>query len=364
MPTKTGIRGSHGADFSAILEINQPESGPQSAACGNLPPGVAYTNVACDAAPNDVVPDDEGREITVAIDAKPFLQFKAKSSAWRRGWKWKGDVRVAPASDDGLWKADAAADAAWRAAWMDRVSVAQQQEYTEEENAVIARGLALLEGFEAASGKMREDRSSSSRVLKKTLSSLHVLGERERTKLDRATGRLLGEVQLVVRGEAFDVVAFLMHLGGQRMQRIINAGTTNAVRAELLETVNDHCAIIFNEHRTNAVLRNRTFLNRVVWKQLSTIPANYIVSGVPLDAHRRISRKDEKHAIRGLVCRTFLVTELSDKRALLRYHGTQTPLPDDPTRLLPGGRYEGGQPRPKTGGSTHGPGPSAAMISS
>ena len=33
-----------------------------------------------------------------------------------------------------------------------------------------------------------------------------------------------------------------------------------------------------------------------------------------------------------------------------RPHGAPTPLADDPTRLLPGGRHEGGQPRPKTGG--------------
>jgi hypothetical protein len=316
-------------EFSAVLSANDPESGVHSETCvppESLPPvgkRVAYVEATVEAA-SGVRDEDEGQEPARAADvsSSTLAMLNAHVTAWRRGKK--GGTRVGPEPyDDGVWEAATAADAAWRAMWMARVR-ATQQEYTEDEDAVVARGIALLEEFESAIGKKRELKSQSSRALRRALSSVHVLQERERTKYDRATGRLLGEVQVVIRGEALEIVAFIMHYDSQRNRRV-NASNPNCVRSECLESVNDHHMVAFNEFKSSSGFRNRTFLHTVVWKQLATSPATYVLAAVPLDEHRLISRKDEKHAIRATIFRSFLVSEISEGMALLRYAFWQDP---------------------------------------
>ena len=61
--------------------------------------------------------------------------------------------------------------------------------------------------------------------------------------------------------------------------------TSSDIRDEVLEDVNGHRIVIFNEMRI-APFANRTWLNMGVWKRLSEQPRTYIWVLVPIQNHK------------------------------------------------------------------------------
>ncbi len=68
-------------------------------------------------------------------------------------------------------------------------------------------------------------------------------------------------------------------------------------------------------------IRDRTFLNSVVAKQVTEDPPTFVVAVVPIPSHEnlKISQKDEAGAVRGENCRSFLLTELAPGVTKLEY---------------------------------------------
>ena len=115
-------------------------------------------------------------------------------------------VQIAVASDEGhgealhgaaAWVAGAKQDFAWRQTMvLDMQQVGQV--YTEEETALITQGLALFGTFAMGTGKVRSLRKS------KTV-------RYARTKLDKKSGLLIGEVEALVCATPEEIVAYMMH---------------------------------------------------------------------------------------------------------------------------------------------------------
>ena len=114
------------------------------------------------------------------------------------------------------------------------------------------------------------------------------------TKLDKESGRLVGNTQLVIRGAGpLDIVAYLMDV----KSRISESRTDPRVqvRFEIKEVRNAHHIVTFYESNM-APFQNRTFLNASVWKKLSG--TQYVWCSYPIASHPSITPSDERHTLR------------------------------------------------------------------
>ena len=174
---------------------------------------------------------------------------------------------------------------------------------TTTEKEILQKGAAMLAVFEASSTGLKQLEHSE----------LIMYSE---TKLDEATGLLLGRSAALIRAAPQEIVANLLNFDSRFNQSSSAAGTY--VRSEVLEHVNAHCMIIFNRVRALGV-SDRTFLNSTVAKQVADDPPTYVLVGLPIAQHDKVTPKDEKGAVRAENCRAFRLTEVATGITKMEY---------------------------------------------
>jgi hypothetical protein len=171
------------------------------------------------------------------------------------------------------------------------------------ENSLIEEGLGMFDRFDQSSGAFRKLKHS-------------VTVERSETKLDEATGLLLGRATAKIRATPQEILAYSLNFDGRHIQSDWNPATS--VRSELLERVNAHHSIIFTRKKFWP-LRQRTFLNSLVAKRLAEEPPTYVLVAMPIAGHAKIGRKDEMGAIRSENRRCFKLTEVAPGITKMEY---------------------------------------------
>jgi hypothetical protein len=106
-----------------------------------------------------------------------------------------------------------------------------------------------------------------------------------RTKYDKRTDRLVGEVELLVPASPEQVVAFLMHFKSKFYLSHLDPDID--VRYELLEVKNLHHIVCLSEKKT-APFQNRTFLSAILWRKISNAPPTNVVIVVPVEHHAKL----------------------------------------------------------------------------
>jgi hypothetical protein len=137
------------------------------------------------------------------------------------------------------------------------------------------------------------------------------------TKLDAATGLLLGRAAAMVRATPQEIVAhYLVSYDSRFSQSTCDPSID--VRNEVMEHANAHHTIIFTRCKVTGI-SDRTFLNSIVAKKVADDPPTYLVVGLPIAHHDKITPKDEKGAVRAENCRAFKLTEVAAGITKLEY---------------------------------------------
>jgi hypothetical protein len=200
------------------------------------------------------------------------------------------------------WLADVTHDAKQRKDRIAAMDSAAGCEYNLPEAELLAKGAEMFAVFEASSAGAKQLAHSE----------LIMYSE---TKLDAATGLLLGRAAAMVRATPQEIVAYYLDYDSRFMQSTIDP--TVFVRHELLHNVNAHQTIIFNRCKATG-LSDRTFLNSIVAKKVADDPM-YMVIVLPIALHDKIAPKDEKGAVRAENCRAFKLTEVAAGITKLEY---------------------------------------------
>jgi hypothetical protein len=137
------------------------------------------------------------------------------------------------------------------------------------------------------------------------------------TKLDEATNLLLGRAAAMVRATPQEIVVHMLNYDSLYMKSSIDP--TVFIRSEAVEHVNSHQTITFNRLKFGPGLSHRTFLNSTVAKKVADDPPTYVVVGLPIAQHDKITKKDEKGAVRAENCRAFKLTEVAAGITKLEY---------------------------------------------
>jgi hypothetical protein len=178
---------------------------------------------------------------------------------------------------------DADHDRVWRQAMVQEMTAGSEQMYSADETGAIAEGLSLFAAVRTGEGKTRAAKHKST-------------VDWARTKHHEHSGLMIGETQAMVRGFCQDIVAYLVHFDSRHFASDSGIGRTFAV----LERKNLHHIVTFMEFRQH-VFRTRTFVNSVVWQQISDRPLTYVVVAVPCD-HQHLAPLEQ--ARRGQACVT------------------------------------------------------------
>jgi hypothetical protein len=112
------------------------------------------------------------------------------------------------------------------------------------------------------------------------------------TKLDEATGLLYGRAAAMVRATPQEIVAHMLNYDNRFTQSTIDP--TVFIRSEAVEHVNSHQTITFNRLKFGPGLSHRTFLNSTVAKKVADDPPTYVVVGLPIAQHDKITKKEDK----------------------------------------------------------------------
>jgi hypothetical protein len=137
------------------------------------------------------------------------------------------------------------------------------------------------------------------------------------TKLDEATGLLLGRATAIVRATPQEIVAYGLDYDGRFIQS--NRDPAVFIRCEVVEHVNAHHTIIFNRLKLGTALSQRTLLNSIIAKRVADDPPTYLSVSLPIARHDKITPKDEKGAVRAENCRAFKLTEVGAGITKLEY---------------------------------------------
>ena len=201
------------------------------------------------------------------------------------------------------WIEDVTHDTKQRREMIAELGSASGLSYSHTEEALVRKGDAMLAVFEASSAGAK-------------LSKHSALTTCSETRLEEATGLLLGRAVVSIRARPQEIVAYLLNYDSRFVQSTIDP--TIFIRSEVVEHANAHHTIIF--HRGKATgLSDRTFLNSVVAKRVTDDPPTYMVVGLPIAQHDNITPKDEKGAVRAENCRAFKLTELAEGITKLEY---------------------------------------------
>jgi hypothetical protein len=210
----------------------------------------------------------------------------------------------------GLWKEDLAAwlddvlhDTANREGRVAEIESPSGRVFNALENEAIARGETMFAVFDGCSG------GATPLTHATTI-------KRSETKLDKATGLLLGRAEVLIRARPHDIATYLLNYDSRHIHSSDNPAVD--VRCEVLQHVNAHHTVIYNR-RTVTGMTDRTFLNAIVAKKLEDDPQTYLVSTVPIPAHDKIGPKDEAKAVRAENRRSFRMTEVTPGRTNVDY---------------------------------------------
>ncbi len=201
------------------------------------------------------------------------------------------------------WTADVAYDTIIRQRRVQRMAT-EEQTYTVEEMGMIERCVALFDAFDLSSANAKELKHASTM-------------EFAQTKRDLTTGNLVGRSRAVIRGASpQDLVAYAMEYDSRHM---LSSWDLRAYpRSEILEVVNEHHIVTYVENHTPGI-QTLTFLNSMIWKQLSSEPLVYDVCSMPIDQHDQIGPADEEHAIRAESMRCYRFTAVRPDVTLFEY---------------------------------------------
>jgi hypothetical protein len=201
------------------------------------------------------------------------------------------------------WIEDVTHDTAQRQDRILELGSASGLSYTTTENEILQKGAAMFAVFE----------SSSLGVKPLTHSATVMYSE---TKLDAATGLLLGRAAAMVRATPQEIVAYYLNIDSRHTQSTNDPAVF--VRDELLHNVNAHHAIKFLRCKATGI-SDRTFLNSIVAKKVQDDLPTYMVVAMPIAQHDKITAKDEKGAVRAEACRAFQLTEVAAGITKLEY---------------------------------------------
>jgi hypothetical protein len=201
------------------------------------------------------------------------------------------------------WIADVKYDTIIRRRRIQRMA-REEQTYTAEEIGMIERCTALFDAFDLSLANAKELKHSS------TI-------EFAQTKRDLTTGNLVGRSRAVIRGASpQDLVAYAMEYDSRHMLSYWDPRAEP--RSEILEVVNEHHIVTYVENHTPGI-QNRTFLNSMIWRQLSSEPLVYDVCSMPIDQHDQIGPADEEHALRAESMRCYRFTALRPDVTMFEY---------------------------------------------
>jgi hypothetical protein len=201
------------------------------------------------------------------------------------------------------WIADMLYDTIIRRRRIERMAT-EEQTYTAEEMGLIERCTALFDAFDLSSVAAKELKCASTMAFAKT-------------KRDEKTGKLIGRSRAVIRGASpEELVAYAMEYESRHILSLLDPHVD--IRSEILEIMNEHHIVGYNENHTPG-FQNRTFLNSVLWQQLSAEPRIFVLCAVPIGHHFQIAPADEKHALRAETMRFFRFTALRPDVTLFEY---------------------------------------------
>jgi hypothetical protein len=203
-----------------------------------------------------------------------------------------------------VWLVDVEHDAKQREDRIAAMDSVAGREYNTLEAEVLAKGAAMFAVFEASSAGAKQLAHSATVLYSET-------------KLDEATGLLFGRAAAMVRATPQEIVAHLLNYDSRFNQSITDL--TVWVRAEVVEHANAHQVITFNRGKAAAGFSDRTFLNSTVAKKVEDDPPTYVVVGLPIAQHDKVTPKDEKGAVRAEACRAFKLTEVGAGITKLEY---------------------------------------------
>ncbi len=202
------------------------------------------------------------------------------------------------------WLEDVSYDMKRRCERIVAMSSAPGRVYNAAESKMIEENLRMFAVFEGSPTGVSELRHSASI-------------DRAQTKHEHASGCLLGRGEAVYRAAPHDIVAYMLNYDG----RHICKSTWNPdvdIRDETVQHVNGHHTIMF-ARKTLPGIRDRTFLNSIVAKQVAEDPLTFVLIGTPIASHDQISRKDEANAVRAENRRSFKITEVAPGRTRVEY---------------------------------------------
>jgi hypothetical protein len=195
------------------------------------------------------------------------------------------------------WIVDVTHDAKQREERIAELESASGRFYSTMEEGLIEKGTAMFAVFEASSAGVK--------WLKHSATVTH-----SETKLEEATGLLLGRATVMVRAAAQEIVAYML-CQGSRHTASLTGKSAVFVRFEVVQHLNAHHTVIFSMLRLAAGLSQRTFLNAIVATRVADDPPTYVVVMVPIARHDKITSKDETGAVRAENCRAFRLTEVA-----------------------------------------------------
>ena len=180
--------------------------------------------------------------------------------------------------------------------------VSQEHLYDDDEDSMIQRGLAILAADSAQTGSVPQSKHGPT-------------VDASWTKLDEGSGLLVGYTTLVLRGAGpLDIIAYLMDLNGRHFRSTLDPKTD--VRDELREVRNLHHIVEFYEGKA-APFKNRTFLNTLMWKQLSD--AQFVWCLSPIADHPTVTPHDERDAVRAEGARVLRLTMIAQNVTRVEY---------------------------------------------
>ncbi len=210
------------------------------------------------------------------------------------------------------WIGDVAHDSKQRMDMIAEMESASALPYSVIESGLLDKGTAMFAAFDSSPARVTELEHSATSM-------------RSETKLDVATGLLLGRAAVTIRASAQEIATYILDYDSRHNQLDVDRAVW--VRDETLERVNAHHTIIFHRAKVTGV-SDRTFLTSVVAKQVGDEPPTYMVVALPIAQHDKISRNDEKGAVRAENCRAFKLTEVAagitemDYTCSLNLHGS------------------------------------------
>ena len=209
-----------------------------------------------------------------------------------------------------IWLDQTALDTAHRQEWiaaMESALASGRLSHSNMENDTIEKGLGMFAAFEASSLPAAQQNLSGSIL-------------RMETKLDAASGRMLGLVEAIIGTSPREIVAYMHHLDSRHIRSNMNPAMD--VCLKVLEQNNDHHTTTFIRKKSPIAgtgVCDRTFVNACISKRLQEVPLSYVVVSLPIQGHHGVSQEDEAGAVRAEAYRCVRLTELAPMRSRIEY---------------------------------------------